>query len=363
MINTWLDDNNIQQNNILSLTLFVNASEPAIFESKKKVILPLIDEYYKHSIPACIIAQPPANGNEVSMEVHALPNYGSDIKTESKQLEGIIYKRITGNAIGKHLFVSGVACSYDETFALNSSIKVFEKLESILEYEDMDFSNIYRQWNYIEDILEEHRIEGKIVQNYQIFNDIRSEFYKKAEVSKYPAATGIGTRTGGVSISIYAAIACNNCQFLPVDNPLQVSAYSYSEDVLIGEPLAGKSTPKFSRAEYFCSSLGEVFFISGTASIRGEKTLALNDAVEQTRITLENMQELIKPACLEKSGVSVKNRNPEFKFFRVYVKNQNDLTSIESVCHRMFPSAEFLYVVADICRNDLLVEIESAVVL
>ena len=62
-------------------------------------------------------------------------------------------------------------------------------MKAILEKEGMSFDHVVRQWNYIGNILE---IKNGL-QNYQVFNEVRSEFYKKYRtVHGYPAATGIG---------------------------------------------------------------------------------------------------------------------------------------------------------------------------
>ena len=70
-------------------------------------------------------------------------------------------------------------------------------MKAILDVEGMSFNNLVRQWNYIGNILEiKHGF-----QNYQIFNEVRSEVYQKYRtIAGYPAATGIGMKLDGVSL-------------------------------------------------------------------------------------------------------------------------------------------------------------------
>ena len=103
------------------------------------------------------------------------------------------------------------------------SAKVFDRIRNILERESFAVSDIVRQWNYISHITAVS--EG--VQNYQLFNDARSDFYSGAEwVDGYPAATGIGCDSGGVMVIVYAVKGFDGAN-LPLDNPLQVPAHRY----------------------------------------------------------------------------------------------------------------------------------------
>ncbi|MCS3200603.1 RidA family protein [Candidatus Bacteroides intestinigallinarum] len=73
------------------------------------------------------------------------------------------------------------------------SEQAFRKAEEILKTEQMNFGDIVRQWNYLENITD--IAHGN--QCYQDFNDVRTLFYASSEwESGYPAATGIGTQHG-----------------------------------------------------------------------------------------------------------------------------------------------------------------------
>ena len=50
-------------------------------------------------------------------------------------------------------------------------------------------------------------------------------------------------------------------------------------------------------------------------------------------------------------------------YLRVYVKYNKDMAQVKSTCQKHFPHLSILYVVADICRPELLVEIEGQAVI
>ena len=190
-------------------------------------------------------------------------------------------------------------------------------------------------------------------QNYQEFNDARSMFYAGGSWSNgYPAATGIGTSRGGVMIE-FSAIKDEEVPNKPIDNPLQVAAHNYSQEVLDGkviEELKERTTPKFERARI----LGNTIFISGTAAIKGEHSNHSANAVEQTAETMEIMDNLVS-----KENIPVENNGSHYRFLRVYVKNECDIPAVREYINAHYPTAGKHYLVADICRPELLVEIEG----
>ena len=226
------------------------------------------------------------------------------------------------------------------------SRNIFGKIGAILADANMKASDIYRQWNYIQDITEENN--GK--QNYQDFNDARSLFYEEnGWHSKYPAATGIGTSRGGVMIEIMATCGGNPAN-RPIDNPLQTAAHVYSQRVLIGNGEGQKTTPKFERARI----AGENIYISGTAAIRGEESLSSLDITGQTAATMEIMNTLIAP-----DNIPIPCRSTVYDTLRVYVKREEDILPAQEYLQEHYPAAQKHFVVSDVCRPELLIEIEG----
>ena len=233
--------------------------------------------------------------------------------------------------------------------------KIFDRVAEILSTEEVLPTNIVRQWNYIEHITD-ITPNG---QNYQLFNDSRSRFYNSCEwTNGYPAATGIGTQFGGVVV-VFDVMRNSNEFSLAIDNPLQISAHAYSQQVLISPDEAQhKTTPKFERARHVVSADGgQMLYISGTAAIRGEESCEA-DIEKQTALTMENIAKLAEKETLELYGV--KNAAElEYKMLRIYLKHQSDLEVVKRWFENNYPTTPKTYLLADICREELLIEIEG----
>ncbi|MFI3294621.1 MAG: hypothetical protein R3Y19_01220 [Rikenellaceae bacterium] len=302
------------------------------------------------------IAQAPVDCT-FAMELQSVPKSLAS-SLEFKCVNGARYAVLNGMTAEKMVMSEALCPSSLELSIEAQSREVFEKLYSILEAEQMAVKNIDRQWNYIEHIT---RCEHDL-QHYQVFNDVRSEYYSHTEwTSGYPAATGIGTVAGGIIIEIDAA-TLRNTRTVALDNSLQIAAHEYSKSVLLGEATQ-KSTPKFERARaiVYQSIFGDreaMIYISGTAAIRGELSLLDMGIADQTRITLENIAYLIGLENLEKHGIEPQ-RLPVLKYMRVYLKYAKDFVAAREVVSRIHPTIPALYVVSDVCRDELLIEIEG----
>jgi hypothetical protein len=234
---------------------------------------------------------------------------------------------------------------------------VFMNLGEMLRAVNFQVNSIIRQWNYVEGIL---GFDGE-KQHYQEFNNVRSEFYRDHfDKTGYPAATGIGMNRGGVIVEF---VACKSevAKSLPLDNPRQVSAHSYSNKVLIGEEFVKKHTPKFERARYFELFNKKMIFVSGTASIEGENTVGKGDPVKQTEVTIDNIRQLYSDEVL--ATVSEQKLQPKYGHARIYVKNRKDFAAIKRTYKKYYGNLPVVYIIADICRDDLLMEIEGKVIL
>jgi len=140
-----------------------------------------------------------------------------------------------------------------------------------------------------------------------------------------------------------------------------VDAHKYSQKVLIGkafEDTKKKGSPKFERAKVLTTQDSGQVYISGTAAILGQKTEAEKNAREQTRITLENISRLISSDNLKAHGINIITGSKP-SYIRVYVKNEADIPDVKETCRAYLGEVPSLYLVSDICRKDLLVEIEG----
>lgn len=230
---------------------------------------------------------------------------------------------------------------------------LFDQLDAFFQQSKVGVHEIVRQWNYIGDItgVEEHQ------QNYQEFNNARSRFYNRYEWPYgYPAATGISIDIRVVSVSLVAIHFFDNSTIVAFNNPLQQAAHRYSEQVLGESQL--KLTPKFERAKLFFSPPYTICYVSGTASILGEKSCFEGDVVEQTKQTISLIHYLISTQNQKESGF---NDGVHLKLvhLRVYVKYAHDIAVVKDVVEAYLPGVNVFFVCAGVCRNELLVEIEG----
>lgn len=226
------------------------------------------------------------------------------------------------------------------------SVKVFDRIGNILESESFAISDIIRQWNYIEHITEVN--DG--VQNYQLFNDARSDFYSSADwLNGYPAATGIGCDAGGVTVVVYAVKGFKGAN-KPIDNPLQIPAHKYSGKVLASGKEVASTTPKFERGRL----LMDVVFVSGTAAIKGENSEFSDDACVQAKEAIDVVEHLVKPCNISKDCTGF-----HFDLMRVYVRRQEDMETVREVFMAHFGNTPIHFLTADICRPELLLELEG----
>ena len=158
-----------------------------------------------------------------------------------------------------------------------------------------------------------------------------------------PAASALGSNSGSLVIYFMAGKQPGKA----VENPRQVSAYHYPDKF-------GPKSPIFVRALSVTLGGQHCFFISGTASIVGYETLHLGDTEKQTVETLLNIRTLL----LQSPHYDpVRGR----MLLKVYVRHSNDLAMVQARVQAEFGSdCKAVYLHSNICRSDLLLEIEGA---
>lgn len=336
---------------VFKLNFFAETNSKTEYEQLQKKIQDRIKITFPFEVLVTLIAQPPLSSKVIVEACFYRPEEWEVKFLNAENSGAVLFKKVnTEILIGSSQSYSNYACR------INSE-KAFGGLIDIFTTAFFPINSIVRQWNYIENILGS---DGEN-QRYQEFNNVRSGVYGNTFSEKgYPSATGIGMNQGGVIVE-FIAIKSREVISKAIDNPQQISAHSYSKKVLVGDDCVLKTTPKFERARYIELFGKKLIFISGTASIVGEKTVGLGDAVEQTEITINNIQQLYSPEILK--GFSNETLNPRYGHARVYVKNRKDFAKIRQTFKTHFGDMPVVYIVADICRKDLLVEIEGKVIL
>ncbi len=189
-----------------------------------------------------------------------------------------------------------------------------------------------RMWNHVGGINELE--EGG--ERYQLFCAGRHDAFVSAGYhhgADLPAASAVGSLGRGLVIYFLAAREPG----VQVENPRQISAYDYP-------PQYGPKSPSFSRLTVW----GDTVFVSGTSSVIGHATVHHGDVAAQLEETLRNMD-----TVLARCGKTLN----DVVAAKTYIRHAADYDLVARHLQRVFPAN--LYLEADICRRDLLIEIEA----
>ncbi len=210
---------------------------------------------------------------------------------------------------------------------------VFEKMETLLQQAGMAFTDIARTWLYLNNLLEW----------YDEFNVVRTDFFKeKGTFDKMvPASTGIGAGTAAGEEMVAALLAVkpkhDGVKIFPVASPLQCPALDYKSS--------------FARAVEIDQPGSRLLTISGTASIEpGGATVHLNDTEKQIELTMAVVHEILKSR-----GMDWENTARAIAYF----KDVTEAHLLHDYCVKNgLPELPAAISHADVCRHDLLFEIE-----
>ena len=322
---------------VLGIVFFFEASGMDDYLESESAIVEACREHFGKTAPVVTcVAQKPI-GTTLTAEVLYLREDATVEYSED-------YIIIRGEK-GAELITKGIHFPHEGDTGAQAR-RIFGRIREILDNERFKVNEIVRQWNYIEGIT---HTDGKI-QNYQLFNDARSAFYGSVDwPNGYPAATGIGCSEGGVTVSVYAVKDCATVS-KPIDNPIQVPAHKYSGKVLKEGREAVRTTPKFERARL----LDDTVLVSGTAAIKGENSEISTDPWLQSEAAIDVMEHLVEPGNIFPDC-------PRFHFeaIRVYIKKEKDIPAIVSSLTAHWKGVPIHFLMADICRPELLLELEG----
>jgi len=341
----------------VKLNAFTDITDYPEYMKVSKEIRDSLFEHFPQLCPALnVTVHPPEKPWKVALEVGFMDSADCEIK--SRFWNSIPYiVRISEST--KEVWAGGLGEGMFPDNTRKAANAAFDQMRAILETEQMSFDHIVRQWNFIGNIL---MVKNQI-QNYQTFNEVRSENYHKfRKIHSYPAATGVGMKYGGVKLDFCAVKASGDLKIIAIDNPDQIRPYDYSQQVLKGRPVSGKKInqpPQFERAVFLTDSKDSTLFVSGTASIIGQDTIGIEDVERQTIVTAENISKLTDAKRIGHLTGNADEYAGNPILLRVYIKKQDDFKKVEAICKELFPGVPAIYIEADICRDNLLVEIEA----
>ena len=213
-----------------------------------------------------------------------------------------------------------------------ATAQAYRRLEAELRF--LGTVHPVRLWNHIPGI---HDPMGDGLDRYMVFNAGRYEALsawfggKETFDTRVASASGVGHQGRDLVIHCLASDRPGRA----VDNPRQVAPYRYSSKY-------GPLPPCFARA----TATASLILVGGTASIVGETSVHLGDLARQTAETLTNLAVFVP---LDR-----------YRDVRVYYPDPERLEELRGLLKDAFPGAGRIeWVRADLCRAELLVEIEG----
>lgn len=284
-------------------------------------------------LPSILTAKPGRLGTISGVQVHAVS--GSN-KPEVLKLDGIPCGRAFKMPGLICITLSGITAPDAEGAASQARI-MLEKGESVLKQLGADFTNVPRTWMWL----------GDILSWYGEFNKVRNQFFTERGLigqgsrQLMPASTGIGLGLGGRPCGMDLTAVLEQPQtieFLPAIGRQQC-AFNYGS--------------AFSRASRASSPAGKTVFVSGTASIDASgATTHIGDAKNQIQSTIENVRAVLRDMQCDDGDVV---------HTVAYCKSREIEEAFEEFKGRL--KWPWITAVCDICRDDLLFEIEATAIL
>jgi enamine deaminase RidA (YjgF/YER057c/UK114 family) len=246
------------------------------------------------------------------------------------------------NAGARHIYLSAPHGAAATGGCATDAALMFCQARSALHGLGVPYTDVVRTWIYLRDILAW----------YDGFNVVRTAAYTElgmmgpAAVARVPASTGIEGDPGQGFHCAMDAFALNGegraaMVIEPLHNPLQNEAYAYGS--------------AFSRGMAVGCAGAETTYISGTASIDGcGVSVHLDDLRAQVVRTLDNIRALIGTRGLTLADIAQAC---------VFVKHGQDADVVREVIAAEGEGlGAGLVIAADVCRAELLFEIDALAV-
>ncbi len=200
-----------------------------------------------------------------------------------------------------------------------------------------DERQVLRIWNYQGAI---NQGEGD-AERYKLFCDGRAEGCGDWFADGYPAATAIGHHGDTHLLQVYLLASAH--AGTAVENPRQVSAWRYPRQY-------GRTAPGFARAMRLPAQ--DALAISGTAAVVGHASAHEGDTAAQLGEILVNLETLLASAGMP---AGFDTHAP----LKAYVRRATDAPRVRELLKQRLPGVPVLLLHGDICRSELLVELDG----
>ena len=196
---------------------------------------------------------------------------------------------------------------------------------------------VLRIWNYLGAI---NQGDGDS-EHYKRFCDGRASGMGDFFAEGFPAATAIGHHGAADRLQIY--LLASDQPGTRVENPRQVSAWCYPRQY-------GLTPPSFARAMILPAE--DALAISGTAAVVGHASAHHDDLLAQLEETLLNLESLLDSAGMP---AGFDTHSP----LKAYIRHAADAAPVRQFLRQRLPGVPVLLLHGDICRSELLVEIDG----
>ncbi len=289
----------------------------------------------------------------------ALPDWASAlVASGSGQWQsanaGLRYRTLSSDHFTLTSIICPQAVQLSERDFANSTVSAYRILDRELRRHDAGY--LVRVWNFIPEIL---AALGELPQRYMVFNAGRHAAYREWNQGEYCFETQVATASGvghpGTDLVVHGMATA--CPGIPVENPRQIPSYRYSARY-------GPVAPCFSRATRVVVAPDQRpwLLVGGTASVRGEVTVFPDDLEGQAEETCRNLEALMVAGLNGHGGNShgtPRSALDHYRHLRVYYVHAAHRARVADLISRRFQRAEIELVHADLCRKDLLIEIEG----
>jgi enamine deaminase RidA (YjgF/YER057c/UK114 family) len=340
LLDTLASEGGAPEDVIQEFVFFRNIQEDGTsFEKARQAIFASPDERRKYSPALTLIEQPPLNdSSDLTLSAFAvIPNRrtsGGAWQIQTETADGRCFDaHLYGLGGSKYMCagnIYGTGSTYEETYSMFSAAK------DLLQIEGMEFRDVIRTWIQLR----------HMERDYDEFNRGRRDFFRDNGISLRPASTGIqgspARADTDILLSFYAIRASRPLEVAIMTTPTLNEAWTYGSD--------------FSRGLRVVESNRTALYISGTASVDEEgRTAHLGDTAAQIERMLLNIETLL----------SAQNASfSDLVSAITYLKDKSEADVLRKILKQRglgdLPNA---LVEADICRDNLLCEMEAVAAL
>lgn len=328
---------------------------------QKQFVRLLMHEFFGKYLPATnYIPQAPADGSAIAIELIAYT--GPEVMINLSKFGDAAFVQFNGL---DWFWGGGFTPEERPVGSYERSLSAFKSMEDRLNSGGFEIEDIMRTWLYQGSLV----LDEGASQRYKELNRARTDFFKDrkflrkhlperyAEAAIYPASTGIGADGQDVVMSCFALKTIReDVVIVPLENPNQTSSFDYAE-------IYSPQSPKFARAMAFLVENMCQIFISGTASITESESRFPNETLKQAEQTIDNIERLIAGSNLARYGIEGYDANiGDLVSARIYVKYPADYEAVKKICDERLKGIPKIYLLADLCRPELNVEIEGIAV-